>query len=320
MKTIVAGALFAGLTLSAAANAQRDEGLVATQVLVAAEGKAPAALGRADLTVTVEGRTVPLDSWTAVAPARAQVALLIDDGLRESVGRNISAIKSFLNGLPQGVEVLVGYMQNGRVVAAQPFTADHAAAAAAIRLPQGVPGESASPYFCLSDFVKHWPGAAVADPNAPPELQRERTRSKSRFVLMITNGVDPYNGSTSLANQDSPYVAAASTDAKRAGVAVYAIYYGDAGIGGPGASLSGQSYLEELTHATGGKSFYQGAGNPVALDPFLKQFTQALGATYVAEFQAPAGKSGHDLVRLKVSSASKAKLRAPDEVRPGNRE
>ena len=58
-------------------------------------------------------------------PARAQVALLLDDGLRESVGRNLDSLRAFVKGLPPSVEVLVGYMQNGRA-ADQRFTTDHA--------------------------------------------------------------------------------------------------------------------------------------------------------------------------------------------------
>jgi len=38
-----------------------------------------------------------------------------------------------------------------------------------------------------------------------------------------------------------------------AGVAVYSIYYGDRGIGGGGAYLSGQSYLQQVGSATGGQ-------------------------------------------------------------------
>lgn len=320
MRASTAGVVFAGLAVCAVGYAQREEGMVPTQALVAVEARSAAPPNATDVAVTVDGHKVPLNSWAPVTPGTTQVALLIDDGLRESVGQNLSTIKAFLRGLPPGVEVLVGYMQNGRVVQAQPFTRDHVAAAAAVRLPQGSAGESASPYFCLSDFVKHWPGNGGVDPNAPPEIQRERTNAKARFVLMITNGVDPYNGSTSITNQDSPYVSAATTDAKRAGVAVYSIYFGGAGIGGPSASLSGQSYLEEVTQGTGGRNYYEGTGNPVSFDPFLKKFSQALASTYVAGFEVPARKNGRDLLRLKVSSTSKAKLRAADEIRPGNQE
>jgi hypothetical protein len=299
-----------------AANAQQ-EGPVPTQVLVNVDTKSTPPASASALTVQVNDHKEPLTAWEPVVPANSQVAVLIDSGLRESVGREIDNLRKFLVGLPPGVEVLVGFMQYGHVVADQPFTANHELAASSVRLPEGLPGMSASPYLCLSDFVKKWPGAgttAAIDGAIAP------VRHKARFVLMISNGVDPYNGSTSIMNQDSPYVSAAVKDAQRAGVAVYSIYFGGAGIGGQSADDSGQSYLAQVTQGTGGVNFWQGVGNPVSMAPFLGQFQHAIAETYVATFIAPMGSNAqHDLVRVKFS-AEKAKLHAPDEVRPGNQE
>jgi hypothetical protein len=221
-------------------------------------------------------------------------------------------LKSFVRTLPPGVEVMIGFMQYGRVVAAQGFTADHAQAAAALHLPQGVPGSSASPYVCLSDFVKQWPSRESASGNVAP-------RHKARIVLMISNGVDPYNGSTSILNQDSPYVSSAVTAAQRAGVSVSAIYFADAGIRGESANDSGQNYLSQIATNTGGTSYWQGSGSPVSLEPFLKQFQQDLGETYIAGFLAQPGRDLQSLVRVKIS-APHVKLHAPADVLPGNRE
>ncbi len=66
-------------------------------------------------------------------------------------------------------------MQNGRVVSANDmpgFTTNRAAAAQSLRIPMGLRGASASPYFCLSDFVKNWPSNAenqtVTQSSSPP--------------------------------------------------------------------------------------------------------------------------------------------------------
>ncbi len=132
---------------------------------------------------------------------------------------------------------------------------------------------------------------------------------------MITNGVDPYNGSTSIINQDSPYVADAVTDAQRAGVAVYSIYYSDAGFRGGRGSFSGQSYLQQVAQGTGGRAYYLGTGNPVSLVPFLKQFHDSIAETYVATFPVEGNKK---MVGLKASTdLPKTKVNAPDQVRPG---
>jgi hypothetical protein len=304
------------LTLCFAAHAQ-VEGPVPTQALVNVDEKSTPPASASVLTVSVNDHKEPLSSFTPVRPGNAQVALLIDDGLRESVGREIDNLRHFVTTLPPGVEILIGYMRYGSVVAEQPFTTDHAGAASSIHLPNGMAGMSASPYLCLSDFVKKWPASSesssVNDMDASP-------RHKARFVLMLSNGVDPYNGSTSVMNQDSPYVATAIKDAQRAGVVVYSIYFGDAGMGGGSVNFSGQGYLSELTEGTGGINYYQGTGNPVSMAPFLHKFQGAIAETYVATFNAPASHNPErDLVRVKFS-APNTKLHAPEEVRVGNQE
>ncbi len=281
-----------------------QEGPTPTQALINLDSKSPQTPTTQNIAIKVNNRDSQLSAIVPVRPSGAQVALLIDDGLRESVGRQIGDLKKFITSLPPGTEIFIGYMQNGRVQPAQDFTTDYAAAANSVRIPLGTVGISASPYFCLSDFVKNWPASSTGG-----------TR-KARFVMMITNGVDPYNGSTSIMNQNSSYVLAAITDAQRAGAAVYSIYYTDAGFGGNRGSLSGQSYLAQVADGTGGRAYFQGTGNPVSMSPFLDQFRKAIAETYVATFNAPGGK---DLVPIKVSTKLPGtKLRAPQEVRPGN--
>jgi hypothetical protein len=293
------------LTATTIAAQAQQEGPTPTQALVSIESKTPTVATSNDLTVKVNGHKAELENLTAVPSNGAQVALLIDDGLRMSLGRELDNLRNFIQNLRPGTEIFVGYMQNGRVIAGQNFTTDYAAAAQAIRLPVGAPGLSASPYICLSDFIKSW-----------PESNSGAAR-KARFVLMITNGVDPYNGSTSLLNQDSPYVSTAVRDAQRAGIPIYSIYFSDAGMRGGRASFSGQSYLAQIAEGTGATAYYQGLASPVSLEPYLKQFQKAIAETYIATFPAPAGK---DLVQLKLSTKlPKTRLQAPAQVRPGTR-
>jgi len=295
------------LATSAFAIQAQQEGLLPTQSIVTIDSKNPPQLTLSTVQAKVNRHTAKVSQVDAVRPNGTQIALLIDDGLRTSVGRQLSDIKSFITSLPAGTEIFVGYMQNGRVVATTPFTTNHAGAAANLRLPMGSPGLSASPYFCLSDFLKKWPGAEGADASAAPS-------PKARFIMMLTNGVDPYNGSVSPLNQNSPYVDAATSDAQRAGVPVYSIYYGDAGIRGGAASFSGQNYLTALAEGTGGRAYYQGLGNPVSLTPFLKQFTDSIAESYVVSYDA----AGSRLVDLSFSTTiPKTKLRAPKLVLPG---
>ncbi len=293
------------LTATTIAAQAQQEGPTPTQALVVISSKTPTTPTAGDLILKVNNRQTELTSLTPVPPAGAQVALLIDDGLRTSVGSELSNLRSFIKDLRPGTEIFVGYMQNGRIITGQDFTTDYDAAAKSLRMPVGSPGLSASPYFCLSEFVKKWP----EDPNS-------RVAPKARFVFMITNGVDPYNGSTSITNQNSPYVQSALRDSQRAGVAVYSMYYSDAGIRGGRASFSGQSYLAQIADGTGGTAYYQGTGNPVSMEPYLKQFQKAISESYIATFTAPGGK---DLVQFHMSTKlPKTRLSAPTQVRPGN--
>jgi hypothetical protein len=318
MKSLLKFGAVVGIAFAAVVAAYgQPEGPVPTQVLVNVDAKSTPPASASVLTVSVNDHKEGLTDWQPVMPANSQVALLIDSGLRESVGRELDNLRGFIRNMPPGVEVLVGFMQFGHVVADQPFTADHAAASAGVHLPEGLAGMSASPYLCLSDFVKHWPGAGSYASGAGADAS---SRHKARFVLMITNGVDPYNGSTSVMNQGSPYVDAAISDAQRAGVAVYAIYFGDAGIRGESADNSGQNYLSQIAQETGGVSLWEGVGNPVSMAPYLSKFQSAVAETYVATFPVAAGRDPQrELVRVKFS-APKTKLHAPDDVRPGNQE
>ncbi len=288
----------------------QQEGPTPTQALVNIESKNQVSPNVSNISIKVDNRNAQLTSLTQVAPSGAQVALLIDDGLRLSLGRELGDLRAFIQHLTPGTEIYIGYMRNGEVVTAQPFTTDYAAAAQTIRLPLGSPGISASPYFCLSAFVKQWPEAttAFAGQSAP----------KARFVMMITNGVDPYNGSVSVLNQDSPNVTNAVQDAQRAGVAVYSVYFGDAGIRGGAASFSGQSYLAQLSDGTGGTAYFEGNFSPVSLSPYLTRFQKAIAETYVATFPAPGNKK---LVAIKLNTKLPGtKLHAASAVRPGTLE
>lgn len=293
-------ALFAGPVL---AQELPQEGPVPTTALINVESKNPVQLDPKALSLEVNGHETPINSLRSAGSGNFEVAILIDDGLRSSFGQQISEIASFIKALPPNAKVLVGYMENGTVRSSGHFSADHQEILNQLRITISVPGSSASPYFCLSDFVKHWPSEEPA----------------ARFVLMLTNGVDPYNGRPSITNQDSPYVEAAQTDSQRAGVAVYSIYFPDAGFRGERGSFSGQSYLQQVGDATGGTLFNEGSIPPVSIAPFLNQFARAINASYELGFMANAGSGKHEtLTRIKVKSNQPGvKIRAPQAVRPG---
>jgi hypothetical protein len=295
--TVSGMALLAG---AAAAQEITNEGPVPTSALISVNSKHDVQLDPAMLKLQVNRHDSPITAVTPVTPKNLQIAILIDDGLRGSFSLQLNEVKSFLTELPPGTQTLVGYMQNG-TVRTKGFSTNHEEVANDLRVPMSIGGISASPYFALSDFVKNWPS------NQPG----------SRIVLLITNGIDPYNGRPSVLNQDSPYVQTAQDDAQRAGVAVYSIYYPDAGM--RGGSFSGQSYLSQVAEATGGQSFYNGTIPPVSFKPYLEQFRKAIFESYTVSFRASATKEKRDtLTQIKVSTTQPGvKIVAPAAVHPG---
>lgn len=270
----------------------QDEGPATVRVIVRAESKAQttAPLQASDLKLEFDGKQVDI---TRVQPLMRQgggrpveVALLIDDGLRANFGTQLQDIEQFVDktASPQ-VSVGVGYMRNGHAEFPVGFSTDPEQEKKAIRLPISIAGINGSPYFVLDDLLKRWP----TNTGAP------------RVILMITSGIDAYNGSVSPLNQDSPYVQTATENAQKAGVPVYSIYYGRREVNSGFGSFSGQSYLSQVAEGTGGESFNQGTINPVSLAPYFTQFNRALQESYLVNFQTTSRK----LERLKVSSTEK---------------
>lgn len=291
-------------TFSGAALAQElpQEGPVPTTALINVQSKQPVQLDPHALSLQVNGHEAPITSIRAADSGQVEIAILLDDGLRTFFGQQLTEIRNFIDRLPPNAKVLVGYMQNGMVRSSGHFSADHQEITNQLRITSSIPGSSASPYFCLSDFVKKWPSQVHA----------------SRFVLMITNGVDPYNGRPSIMNEDSPYVQTAQNDAIRAGVAVYSIYFPDAGFRRGYGSLSGQTYLQQVGDATGGELFNNGSIPPVSIAPYLDQFGKAINTSYELGFMANTNGKGGSLTRIRVKSKqSGVKVRAPEAVRPG---
>jgi VWFA-related protein len=235
-----------------------------------------------------EGRKVQdVAGWVPLRGARAglQLVLLLDDSSRGSLGLQLNDLKNFLTALPPTTQVALGYMRNGTPNLVQNFTSDHAQAAQALRLPQGSAGINGSPYFCLSDLVKHWPGG---DSN----VRRE--------VIMVTDGVDRYSGRRF--DPENPYVRAAVTDAQKAGVIVYSIYYRGAGRFDQNLAVTdgGQNYLTQVSGETGGKVYLEGFGNPVSFSPFLSDIQRKLQNQYELSFVSTS-KPGLQPIRVKTN-------------------
>jgi len=220
--------------------------------------------------------------------ADMQLFVFLDDSTRSSsLGIQLPELKTFLESLPATTQVAVGYMQNGTFALAQAFTADHLKAAIALRLPEAIPGENGSPYFALSDLVKHWPSKQSTD---------------RRVVLMLTDGIDRYYGT---AIMDDPYVDAAIHDALTNEVMVYSIYLRGAGLDGRSGwgTTVALSRLIKVSQETGGYAYFQGFTDPVTISPFLNDFQDRLENQYKVTLEATIEK-GVQPVRLRTELPS----------------
>jgi hypothetical protein len=229
--------------------------------------------------------------------AALELFILLDDGSSISLGSQLEDIRQFINGQPTSAKIGVAYMQNGIARVEQNLTSDHALAAKALRLPMGIGGVNASPYFSLSDLVKRWPQSTAR-----------------REVVMVTDGIDRYYGSPDMLD---PYVASAIEDAQRAGIVVSAIY--TPGVGHYGHSYWrtywGQMYLAQVTDETGGESYYIGlTGAPVSFVPYLDDLALRLTHQYFLAFvPKPQKKSALQPVKL-MTEVPNAELVSADRV------
>jgi hypothetical protein len=224
--------------------------------------------------------------WVAAQGDHAglELVVLLDDSSGSSLGTQLEDLRKLINAQPASTKIGVAYMDNGSARFEQSLTSDHALAAKALRLPRGEPGVNGSPYFSLSDLVKHWPESTAR-----------------REVLMVSDGIDRYYDGNDLGD---PYLASAIEDVQRAGIVVFAIYTPGAGHSGHSfyRTYTGQIYLSKVTDETGGESYSIGFnGAPVSFAPYLEDLARRLTHQYLLTFTAkPPKKSG--LQRVKITT------------------
>jgi hypothetical protein len=296
-----------GMALSASVSASQATQIATTQgvpthLLVTVEarrGSEVPSVGREDVMVYEGHDRDRVTDWAPAEGDRAglELFILLDDASGVSLGTQLEELRQFINSQAASTKIGVAYMQDGAAKVAQGLTSDHTLAAKALRLPIGIAGINASPYFSLSDLIKHWPGSTAR-----------------REVLMISDGIDDYYGSGDL--QD-PYLSAAIDDAQRAGIIVFAIYLPGAGHDGHSywRTYWGQIYLSRVGDETGGESYYIGFnGPPVSVKPFLDDLDHRLTHQYLLTFvPKPQKKSGFQRVKI-MTEVPKAELVSANKV------
>jgi hypothetical protein len=294
---LVAGPLLAAIpALAAESNPQQGQAVVT--VLPGSE--IPGGIQQDSLHLKVDGKDSTITGWSPLrGPQSAiEMVVLIDDGARQSLGSQLPDIAKFIQALPPEAKVAVAYMQNGQAVFGGPLSGDRAAAIRELHLPLGGGASaSASPYFCLSALAKNWPST---DAHA------------RREVIAVTDGVDDYNRQY---DPEDPYVKAAIEDSVRAHLIVYSIYWRNSGLADRtnDAAISGQGLMAEVTDATGGKSYWEGNGNPVTFQPYLDDISGRLHNQYELDFMTPEGGKPQ-MASFKLKVAVRVKIDAPQQV------
>jgi len=295
---------FAPLLLAAAfltagpAFAQNGQGRAIVTVLSKHSEVAPN-VTQQDVSAKVNGKDASITGW---APFKGgddslELVVLIDANAR-NLGRQFDELKGFLRSLGPHTRAAVGYMQNGTVAFAAPLSTDHEQLVGELHLPAG-PGSN--PYFSLSELSQHWPSQAG---------------NARREVLMLSGGEDPENRHF---DPEDPYVESAVRDSVRAGLVVYTIYWRSGADGGAGggdglATEGGQSHLSQLTEATGGFSYWNGAGNPVSFQSYFDDLNKRLANQYALEFNAHlSGKPSNETLKLKIEGLG-LQVTAPQQV------
>jgi hypothetical protein len=241
--------------------------------------------------------------------AGLQFMILIDDTCDTGIGNSLNDLRDFINAQPATTVIGVAYMSNATIQIAQNFTADHAAAAKAVRLPRGSLSAMDSPYLSLISLLKSWPEQKVR-----------------REVLMVTDGIDRLRGDRAAGGGDFPSYSGrgyrgaspsisgtmptvstdadpASMAAQRFGVIVHGIYA--TGVGRMGRNSweaqLGQGGVAQITEQSGGEYFSLGTQNLVSFKPYLDRLQQILNNQYYLVFQAtPKKKAG--LQRVNIST------------------
>jgi hypothetical protein len=236
-----------------------------------------------------------------------QLAIVIDDQDRHKIDAQLDKLRDFVSTQPASTSIGVYYLSSGTVNAAAQISADHDAAAKALRAPRGSLGNLASPYPPLLDLITNWP---------PTPARRE--------IAFVSSGCDLLHPDISSPSSVQD-VAEAAVQAR---IPIYPIQVdavGPCGTPYPGMSDSRQffqqtflsigfSNLYHLAEETGGLPPRPSIGESFA--PFLEQLNTALNNQYfLVWITNPSKKKKGELRSFKVrAEEDNIQIVAPKKV------
>jgi hypothetical protein len=195
--------------------------------------------------------------------APLNLAILIQDDLVSHVSNELAITREFIQSLPDGSQVMVGYIRSGSLQVRQPFTRDLGAAARSLRVL--VSNTSASPFNPYVEVLE--------------ALKRFDSQSKNtNVVLLISDGLDVSRGFDPASVLKSIDMERAIAEAKRRDVSIFSFYAPSVGLTRRNslAASWGQSSLNRISDETGGKAFFQGITDFVTFNSYFERLTRAL--------------------------------------------
>jgi VWFA-related protein len=242
-----------------------------------------------DLTVTEDGDPQTVLSIRAIGTSSPlTLATLIQDDVVSSISNEIKPLREFINRLPRGSRVLVGYLRTGSLQVRQKFTPDLEKAGKALRSPVGF--ASAAPYNPYVEVIE-----AIRRFDSQP--------SGRRAILLVSDGLDLSHGADSSSAGQSLDLQRAINEAQRRSIAVYAFYAPTVGSRDPILAANAQGSLLRLAEETGGRAFFQGMGAPVSFDPFIKELATSLDKQIALTYLSTHTEKGFHRIQVRSLSA-----------------
>lgn len=253
-----------------------------------------------DFAVREDKRSQQIVSVKKATDVPTMFAVVIQDDLISRVSNEIKGIKDFIRRLPEGSQVMTGYLTIGDLSTAQDFTADRERAAKSLRIVRG--SQSASPFNPYLGVI-----ATLKKFDSQP--------AGRRMLLLVSDGLDASRGLRSASPTLSVDLDRAIREAQRRGVAVYTMYAPSVGLTSVNrtAISYGQSSLNRIADETGGEAFFSGTSF-VTFDSFFKQLNELMGRQWLITYQS--SNTGKDFRRIEVTTEIDIHLHYPSGYHP----
>jgi hypothetical protein len=195
------------------------------------------------------------------------IAILIQDDLVPQVSNEIGVTRDFIRSLPQGSQVMVGYITAGALQVRQPFTTDLDKAARSLRIPTASTASTPfNPYVEVIEALK----------------QFDKNGTNANAILLVSDGLDTSRGFDSTAAGHTVDIERAIKEANKRGVSIFSFYAPSVGLTSRSriAASYGQSSLNRLSNETGGKAFFQGTSGFVTFNSYFSRLRETLNRQY----------------------------------------